>query len=372
MTELASHRPPLFSRTALLVVALLACVCVVFLTGWMRDWQWTPTLPLPVVLVTLLVVLSIGEFIRHRFRLSLRALLILMTAATILLGAAGSNAHRARNQKLAVNSVLAYRRPHEDLMEPQSYVSHYRTESVHGQEFVTTEEGWTIPAWLVQLLGKDWFFSVTDAQFDNQDFSETDALLGVDLSPFPAVLFHGCVMGDAAISRLANLDRLNELRLVHCSLNDRHLAVLSKLSRLTSLQLGNVNSNVWGPVPPPNEFTSAGLRQLASLPRLKWLSLSNLCIDSADLEPILALKNLEFLMLDGSLLTNEDVAKFAPLTRLSGLDLSHSQVNEDALPKLRKLKSLEWVCITPSSPEVRDQIARQELHSGSSLRVFVR
>ena len=370
MTELASHRPPLFSRTALLVATLLACVFVVFLTWWMRDWQWTPTLPLPAVLVTLLLVLPTGEFIRNRFRLSLRALLILLTATAVLLGVTGSNGHRARNQRLAVESVLAYRRPHKDLMGPQAYVSYFRTESVHGNEFVTTEDGWTIPEWSVQLLGKDWFFPVTDAQFDYQDLSAPDALLGVDLSPFPSLSFHGCVMGDAAIARLVSLNRLKELRLIHCSLNDGHLAALGGMSQLTSLQLGNLNSNVWGPMPPPSEFSSAGLGKLESLQQLKWLGLSNLKIDGEGLKPILALKNLEILSLDGSALTNADIPKLADLPRLTGLELSRSQVNENALPELRKLKSLAWVHISTSSPELRDRLAREEELSQSPLRVF--
>ena len=96
-----TSRGPLFSRQALLIVAFIGCVLTLVATWLLRGRQWTATLPLPTVLLTLMVVIPLGEFIRNRFKLSLRSMLVLMTAVALLIGLFGANANQARIQRRA-------------------------------------------------------------------------------------------------------------------------------------------------------------------------------------------------------------------------------------------------------------------------------
>lgn len=70
-----TRREPLFSRATLLVVSLLAWTCVVAVTSLQSAGQSLSTMLLPVALLTLVVVLPVGEFVRCRCRLSLRTML---------------------------------------------------------------------------------------------------------------------------------------------------------------------------------------------------------------------------------------------------------------------------------------------------------
>jgi hypothetical protein len=119
-----SARGPLFSRATLLIAAFLMCILVLIATWLMRGRQWTPTLPLPAVLLTLMVVLPLGEFVRSRFKLSLRSMLVFIAAAAVLCGLFGKRTNEARQQRQAVRSVLALKQSSPEFPTPFSDVSY--------------------------------------------------------------------------------------------------------------------------------------------------------------------------------------------------------------------------------------------------------
>jgi hypothetical protein len=150
-------------------------------------------------LLTLMLVLPVGEFIRHRFKLSLRSALVLMTAIAILLGFFGAQANRARNQRLAVKSVLRLRRPISGISEPPYSDVNYGRHNDLGDDLVRTQNGWILASWMVEFLGEDFLFDVQSVSISNQDLTADDALSGVDLRPFDDISIWACLIGTATM-----------------------------------------------------------------------------------------------------------------------------------------------------------------------------
>ena len=100
-------RLPLFPRWSSLLCGFLASI-VVLMGLWLvlGTSNWSATLAASAVFVTLLICFTVAEFIRGRFRLSLRVLLASMTLLAVLLGLFGNRAYHARNQRRAVQSIM--------------------------------------------------------------------------------------------------------------------------------------------------------------------------------------------------------------------------------------------------------------------------
>ena len=277
-------RPPLFSRAALLVFALVTSLAMIFVTWCWRDWQWTPTLPLPAVLVTLAVVLPIGEFIRHRFKLSLRAMLILLTLLGIGLGLFGARWNKARLQRIASENVRM-------LASSGGYVDvSYDRSSDFGDDYVRTPTGWIVPMWFVNLLGEDFFFEVMDVAIQDVDLSKPAALDGVQLDSFTQIYFHGCTFGPEAIETLASYKQLSDLSLCNCGIADEDLEKIAQLPNLKRLNLFTFQRYA-----NPNQIGLSGLREIAKLKTLTQIELVNLSLNGTWLEPLSTLSALEHL-----------------------------------------------------------------------------
>jgi|GEM_PF-5930460 len=290
--------PPLFSRAALLAFALVASLVMIFGTLCWRDWQWTPTLPLPAVLLTLAIVLPVGEFIRHRFRLSLRAMLVLLMLLGIGLGLFGARWNKARLQRRAVQSVQL-------LASSGGYVDvSYDQSNDFGDDYVRTPGGWIVPTWLVNVLGEDFFFEVRNVAIQDVDLSDPGVFDGVELESFRELYFHGCKFATKTVERLALHRKLSDLSLCNCGITEEDLAKLAQLTNLTRLQIHNFPGYA-----NPNQIAAVGLEEIAKLKSLTQLELRNLLLRSDALEPLSALSALEYLDLGNNGLINNDAAR---------------------------------------------------------------
>lgn len=374
----SAQREPLFSRVTLLVVAFLSCFATLIATWWVRG-VWTPTLPLPAVLLTLLVVLPVGEFIRSRFRLSLGSLLILVSVAAIFLGIFGERWNRASKQRRAVMSIYsimdrAQQSPTEEELatdkmfpveQPYTRVT-YNKPSSTGNDFVNTPEGWIVPSWIVELLGDDFFFQTTEASIQRADLSSPDALDDVNLSFFNSLYFNNCIIGPESFAKIMSFKDLRDLNFCNCEIKDAHMAEIAKLPSLEALQLVNITTYAH-----PNEITREGIKEIAKIKTLRHLVLQNLGIGPGELEPLKNLAQLKWLSVpQNPLLTNADCEIVRQMPLLTGANFDGSLVNEDSLPMFCELPRLEWVSINPSSPEVEEQLAADEDFQKKRLQVF--
>ena len=104
-------------------------------------------------------------------------------------------------------------------------------------------------------------------------------------------------IGDAGLVDLANLPNLATLNLTDTKITDAGLARLATLTKLESLRLGG------------NVITDAGLVHLRGLSRLRKLDLDSSAITDAGLVHLESLTGLERLSLHGSKVSDSGVAK---------------------------------------------------------------
>ena len=212
---------PLFSTAVLFVSSFLLCIASVAVTWLLRGRQLSGTLPLSVVAFTLMLVIPAGQFIRNRCKLSLRSMLVLMTALAVLLGLFGTNMNRARLQRRAVRSIQALNLTSKDFFsQPQPSVGYDRADDLGG-DFVRTSGGWIVPSWLVDFLGEDFFFEVQFVDIANMDLSQEGALANVELGQFKRIHFRNCKLGPSAMESISSLPQA-PLFGVHQREDNRH------------------------------------------------------------------------------------------------------------------------------------------------------
>lgn len=339
------NKTPLFSNLILLLIALGTSIVVLFAIRWMRG-SWSPTLALPAVLLTLAVVIPFSDFIRHRFRLSFRSLLVMITATAILLSLCGSQLSRIRRQRVAVRSVIAaggevYYQNHREL----------------GADLIKSRNGWILPSWIAEVLGQDAVFNVAWVSFADVDLSGDDALANVQLDQFTDLNFNGSKIGDRALERIAANPNLRELDLSCTGMSDAKLAAISNMVGLETLYL---NNHLTESTKLTNSITDAGLTHLRQLSNLRSLILAATGITGNGLVHLQSLSKLNLLDINDTGISNEDVRHLQKLTQLKGLGLRNTLVDEGCLSSLESMPNLEWVSFSASSPEVKAAIEKEQ------------
>jgi hypothetical protein len=188
--------------------------------------------------------------LRRFFRVSLRALLALLTIACLWLAIM---ANGARRQKKAVQWIL----------EHGGRVTYDWEMSPLGGYFDPEKQRPPAPAWLREFLGDHYFQTVTSASLRNS----------------------------SDISMLRNLPELQWLDLSSNGIRD--IGVLTRLNKLKYLQLRS------------NQVCD--LSPLAGLSELQWLFIGQ--NEITDVSPLLGLKNLEHLEVQGNPISQEDIEK---------------------------------------------------------------
>ncbi|MDP1586191.1 MAG: lectin-like protein, partial [Prosthecobacter sp.] len=146
---------------------------------------------------------------------------------------------------------------------------------------------------------------------------------------------------DDDFTRLSGLKELTSLNLTKIQATDTAFAFLPTTPNLTRVVLGGVpvTDAVLAHLAPlanltelhiqdARQFTGAGLEKLASLPVLTSVWFSNSGLNDAGAKALLGGKNLEFVRLEGTPVTDEGVSGFGVLTKLTHINLSRC-------PKLR-------------------------------------
>ena len=315
-------RLPLFPLWALLCCGFLASI-VVLVGLWLAlgTSNWSATLAASAVFVTLLVCFTVGEFIRGRFRLSLRVLLASMTMLAILLGLLGNRAYHARNQRRAVQSII----------RAGGEVRHDIDESFGGG-WVRTGGGLIFPEWLLEVLGPDMFGDVNNVFFPNGVISEGDDLADIDFGNFSSVRFSNCLLGDEAIARIGTLSDVRYLYLVQTGIEDEDLASISRLENLDYLMLG-MNPGI----------THKGLRNLSQMKNLRVLDLTDTGITGEGLAELTTLEHLEWLVLARTPITDDDLTQLQKMSNLRSINLRGTEITDQGVEQLYALPNLQWV-----------------------------
>lgn len=354
----------------MLGVSFVACIGALVATWFLSGRQWTPTLPLPAVMLTLLVVLPLGEFARNRFRLRLRSVLMAMSLFAVALGMLGAKWNQGRSQRRAIATVRSLEsrslgpvkllvRGSPLWFQPGVSFDYDRGTDI-GEDFLKTTSGMVVPAWLVDLSGHDYFFKVDRASLQCIDMSAPEVLNDVELGFFKRLFFNHCRFSPESIGKIASSRQLRELTFFHCDIGDSQLATLANLPQLETLSLYKT------------DVTGDGLRELARLATLKHLSVQEMGLSPGDLSQLVSLKGLVSLNLAGNpLLTLEDMEILHEFPMLSGINLTNTGVDEGALPLLRELPRLKWASITPSSPEVREQLILEEASRDQAPTIYI-
>jgi hypothetical protein len=275
------------------------------------------------------LVNSLRSLLRFRLRTLLLAMLVLSVAMGIYV-------NRAKQQQ---KSVAAIKR-----LGGWAYYDFEITKDQYDPQ----GRSWA-PAWLRQKLGDDYLHTVvqvnmvynddTGKRLDNMNMSD-EVLSHLDGLPrLEALLLHGQQASDGG---LANVGRLANLRMLYIwngtKVTDAGVAHLAGCRRLEYLHLSE------------SKLGDDGLKVLSELPRLKKLSLQgNFCTD-AGLAHLAKMQQLTELWIGETgfrnrFITDAGVAHLAKLPKLEELELQSTSVTNAGLVHLEGMKNLKFLCL---------------------------
>jgi hypothetical protein len=247
---------------AFLVLYAFALICCWPMTA-ISGWSMRLVIQLGALL--LLAVLITGQFARHRHRLTLKGMLLLVSLAAVLCALFG---HRlvVANRQRALAAII---------MSAGGRVE-YDIDGGWGTAF-KTKTGLLLPNWTRRITGDGFFGNLKTAWF-NRTLSEA-TLLAIDrsvLSSFNELHFHRSPIGDRGVAHLSDLPALSTLSLQGTNVSDKSLQALHKLPSLRTLVLINTN------------ITDAGLPSLTKFNQLEVVYLSGTNVTEAGLAELRA------------------------------------------------------------------------------------
>jgi Leucine-rich repeat (LRR) protein len=254
-----------------------------------------------------------------RFRFSLRTLLILTTVFSVWLGL---NLNRAKIQRTSIK-VLTERAPQAQNI---------------GYDFQYLEQGGMnptlgpgAPAWLLRILGTDFFYRVV---FVNLNGAAASVPRLQYLRGLPDLRYlgldNGVVTTDVA-EAISVMKDLEILSLQMCHISAEQIRPFKRLGKLQKLYLTF------------NTIGDGGLKYVGDLQSLRELQLQDTDITDDGLKYLARLTNLEELYLSGNeRLTNAGLKHLRPLTKLKKLSLwKDREISDEGLAALRELPSLK-------------------------------
>jgi hypothetical protein len=292
-------------------------------------------------------VISAARAAARRLRFSLKTLLIVFTLAALWLG---HTVHRARQQKDAVEAIHA--------KYGEVAYAHQRSEASSGDVGHNLSLEPQAPAWLVSLLGADYFQTVERVDVRWIPLKD-DWLANLDKLPGLKILqIHGAHFSAPAICRLKGLrnfeilyvgwvsditddtfqtigsaTKLRDLRLGACpQVTDAGVEHLANLRELKNLDLSS------------SQLTDGGLAHLSQLTNLKVLNLAKTKISDHGLKQLTSIKSLRQLHLSGTKVSDDGLQHLERLQQLTGVDLQATAVTQAGAERLMaKLPMLEWL-----------------------------
>ena len=299
---------------------------------------------------------------RRRFRLSLRALMILVLVIAL---PAGWVANTVRTQRQAIATVRAAGgRVRFDYQSDQVGTN-------KGRPVYRTEPA--APAWARRWLGDELFQAVVSVSFKGRLTPETLAAVG-RFARLEEIRVADLAGVGAGLSYLRGLPRLGRAYLVGPGITDAMLADLAQVSSLRTLEIGNSD-----PTKPPAldriaPATDAGFARLAGLANLEALAIAD-CPGLSDeggarlVAGLPSLRhfalhhgpkslawtlsalarhhpNLEALHIHRTEVVDDDFKAVEALTKLRGVSLQNSSIGDAGVSHLRPLRDLTGLILS--------------------------
>ena len=247
---------------------------------------------------------------RESLRFSVRRLIALVLVIGVGLGML---VRSARIQREAVAAI-----------EAADGVVNYDWEWSNGRS-IPGARPWA-PKWLVDLIGVDYFGSVTRVAFHFPISVESDLVsVAARRSPRLESRVFATPSNDERISILENLRNLRELDVSYCFVTDGDLANVEALTSLRALRLA-YNLHI----------TDAGLLHLKGLSNLTRLDLANTKITDAGLVHLNGLTRLVELNLMSTDVTDAGLAHLKGFTKLAIVDLRVTRVTNAGVEELQR------------------------------------
>lgn len=208
------------------------------------------------------------------------------------------------------------------------------------------------PTWLRRWLGQDFFDRIVDARIDYSSgtLGETDtALAGLRRLPYLRSLALGGSLDltDDSLMRLASLTKLRSLSLTHVRVTPDGLAHLEQLKALETLMIQD--APLVDAIPPV----------LRGLVNLKNLQLNGTRIGDHDLIGLESLEQLEELGLSGTRISDLALMHLRVLKRLKRLDVSATRATAAGVADFqRALPECQVVVDTTNALKISSKIRR--------------
>lgn len=250
-------------------------------------------------------------------RFGLKAVLILVTAASVWLAVVSN---RARRQKKTVEQVL-------DLGGHVAY--DYQLDS----DFQWRKDPQLpAPSWLIKIVGEDYARRVVIVNLDDGSDPTNDDLALIRRLP------------DLRQLTVANRKRVSDTGLQH--LGDlRHLEVFAASG-----------TKIRGP----------GLSHLSAYEKLQGLALERTPLTDSGLAHIGKIESLEWLLISDTNITDEGLSHLRHLKRLKDLQIRNTGVTDAGLEHLKDMPNLEKVLLSGTLTTRR---AREKLQSQLKTRI---
>ena len=337
----------LFSGRTLLIALLLSIPCVL-LTMLLLGSGLDNGKAGAAALVSILVFAVLGEWIRQRFRFSMRSLLLIMTAFAVVMALFAQQVIRARRDRVA---ALLIQRVGGSVT--------YDFQNDSGDWFVT-QSGILLPNWLRQFAGDEMFGQVVAVNFWGSHCQDEDlAVVCRQLDDIKSIRVARSRITAEGIEHLRHLKSLETLEVESVQLSAKGVRHLAELPQLREMRLVG---------------TGPSREALAELPKLRALRslFAPTDLSDADLEAMSGMERLDELILRGSLLTDaaiphignwaehlqtlvliqtqltdagvrELVEVCAPHGKLEHLGLHGAPITDEAIDDLARLSSLKYL-----------------------------
>jgi hypothetical protein len=248
---------------------------------------------------------------RHWFRFSLRALLLLVTIASVGFGWFAYKLRQAQRQKEAVEAIdkLGWFVKYDYEVDPKG-----------GLLASPTPPG---PIWLRELLGVDFFASVAVVQNNGESFTDAQLVHLQGIPGLKSLYMLDTKTTDAGLLHLHGLTQLEDLVLGRAQITDTGLVHLQGLTKLKTLNLDRT------------QITDAGLSHLQGLTKLQLLCLESTHITDTGLKNLRGLTELESLWLSNTQITDAGLLHLQGLTELKELRLDWTDVTDKGCQKLQ-------------------------------------
>lgn len=283
-----------------------------------------------------------------RPRLSLRTLLLLVTAFTVWLGLTVS---RARKQMAAVDVVVSHggsvyydfqirkagatiRVPPRNFTTPDGLVA-----TIGGGTIVVADElhsyrmpespDHPVPKWVRNRVVDHIFASVVAVHLEDSTFTDRDAKCFEGFPNIRLLSLSRTRITDKTLTHVAGLKKLEHLAIDGTNVEGSGLVHLEHLLRLETLELGG------------SDVTDDGIRDWTPPKNLKSLRLDKTRIGDDGLAFTRQAINLERLSLGHTNVRGRGLRFLADCPKLRTLSLEHSRLNDSGLEKLAELPFLE-------------------------------